>query len=408
MDDLEDGEVIDSDSNENVDEVKDSRLGPSGVLKSLQPDIVQCTTNLANKSLEDRHAQVNSYRSSSAYAAYSDESDASSDEDSELWNRKRAKYLSSDRAKEFSSKHNGPNYSKTEHFIHSPRKPTSGFLNNSNTTTSHKKKNNIWGAVIQEQTLTQGIIGFGVDKDGDLQCDRNVESYDYTKSHLDSRPSVEPDLVAVGPSHDDPFGEIVDLEPEEGSHGLKRKRPAKLRIGKRTFDKTKSREHIGATAEDSVPQIVNAIVKSLNEPKVDLMHRVVETLGKRKALELLYLTEDVEESGGMFVMNGERRRTPGGVFLQLLKMDMDVTKANIKQIFAEEEKIKVKIARESRRRKLQKIKQKQSEMEQDGDDVRTNGAEGLQTSSDDLDSPKKSDDCETMVDLAEEEEISLS
>lgn len=30
-------------------------------------------------------------------------------------------------------------------------------------------------------------------------------------------------------------------------------------------------------------------------------------------------TAEVEQNGGLFIMNGSRRRTPGGVFLNLLK-----------------------------------------------------------------------------------------
>lgn len=45
----------------------------------------------------------------------------------------------------------------------------------------------------------------------------------------------------------------------------------------------------------------------------------------------------MEECGGMLINNGKRRRTPGGVFLQLFKMRKDISdeiKVTIKnQIF---------------------------------------------------------------------------
>ncbi|ESO86720.1 hypothetical protein LOTGIDRAFT_235308 [Lottia gigantea] len=410
MEELEDGEVLDSDSEDKVVNTS-SKNGCTDRNKVPVPDIVKSV----NDSLVSRYAAVHSYRTAKPQTTGSDESDASSDEDSDLWNCKRAKYLSSQRAQDFCSERNNPSYSKTEHFIHSPRKKEFASFSKSSSSTSHKKRagNNIWGAVIQEQTLTQDIHGFGVDKDEELNCDRNVESYDYTKSHIDSRPHLEPDLVAVGSSaNDDPFGGVVDLEPNEGAQGLKRKRPARNRVGKRTFDKDKCRDHIGVTSEDSVPQIVNAMVKQLNEPKVELITRVVETLGKKKSLELLYLTEDIEESGGMYVMNGERRRTPGGVFFQLLKMDMDVTKAHIKHIFAEEEKLKTKGYREARRRKLQEksSKENRNDMEED-DDSRKPDTTLLDTNTSidcDVSTLDSMKDDSITLEIAPEDEITLS
>ena len=59
--------------------------------------------------------------------------------------------------------------------------------------------------------------------------------------------------------------------------------------------------------------------QKLNEPKHNLMRRVLEQTGKVFVLDLLDQVEKVEEQGGQFVADGTRRRTKGGVFLNLLK-----------------------------------------------------------------------------------------
>lgn len=44
------------------------------------------------------------------------------------------------------------------------------------------------------------------------------------------------------------------------------------------------------------------------------MLRAVEILGKEMPMEIFKETQRIERDGGMMVMNGIRRRTPGGVF----------------------------------------------------------------------------------------------
>ena len=61
------------------------------------------------------------------------------------------------------------------------------------------------------------------------------------------------------------------------------------------------------------------MANKLSEPKTQLIVGVVEIVGREVALELYDRTRQLESGGGMMIKNGERRRTPGGVFLQLLR-----------------------------------------------------------------------------------------
>ncbi|MEE6507775.1 hypothetical protein FKM82_030701 [Ascaphus truei] len=63
------------------------------------------------------------------------------------------------------------------------------------------------------------------------------------------------------------------------------------------------------------------------------MKRIVKTVGTKKAIELLMETAEVEQSGGLFIMNGSRRRTPGGVYLNLLKSTPSITTEQVKRFF---------------------------------------------------------------------------
>ena len=66
--------------------------------------------------------------------------------------------------------------------------------------------------------------------------------------------------------------------------------------------------------------------------------KVCQTIGEEKATELLSATLDIESAGGLMTIDGKRRRTPGGVFFQLLKNDANIAKESIETIFSTEQK----------------------------------------------------------------------
>ncbi len=61
------------------------------------------------------------------------------------------------------------------------------------------------------------------------------------------------------------------------------------------------------------------MANKLSEPKTGLIVGVVELVGREVALSLYDRTKRAEGEGGVMIKNGERRRTPGGVFLQMLR-----------------------------------------------------------------------------------------
>ncbi|GFO50414.1 phosphorylated adapter RNA export protein-like [Plakobranchus ocellatus] len=200
-----------------------------------------------------------------------------------------------------------------------------------------KRKNNIWSSVISEQVLSHNVKSFGMENPVIQMDERDVESYDFTKAKDDERPNLEVD-VNEDNLKDDIFGGVVDLEREVKRHeNRKRKRNAKERLGRRTYDKHKLR-NLGVTENDDIAAVVKAIADGLAEPKFDLISRIVENVGKAQAIQLYYMTEDIEDAGGMMIKNGSRRRTPGGVYIELLKSDTSISQDIISAIFEEEDK----------------------------------------------------------------------
>jgi hypothetical protein len=61
------------------------------------------------------------------------------------------------------------------------------------------------------------------------------------------------------------------------------------------------------------------LAKILQEPKVALLRQVLRTLGPDHTAAILTDTLQCEMQGGMRTKDGSRRRTPGGVFFQLVK-----------------------------------------------------------------------------------------
>ena len=69
------------------------------------------------------------------------------------------------------------------------------------------------------------------------------------------------------------------------------------------------------------------------------MKKILELKGKVYVLDLVAQVEQVEQSGGQFVADGTRRRTKGGVFLNLLKSQ--VSKEEWDKIFEDEKEVRV-------------------------------------------------------------------
>lgn len=81
-------------------------------------------------------------------------------------------------------------------------------------------------------------------------------------------------------------------------------------------------------------------------------------LGRDLPIKLFKETQKIESDGGMLIVNGMRRRTPGGVFLFLLKNCDDISKKQKKEIFLEESRKTIKARKLSQNlRRDQKVEE---------------------------------------------------
>ena len=64
---------------------------------------------------------------------------------------------------------------------------------------------------------------------------------------------------------------------------------------------------------------VDTLAEVLREPKRMLLMNVLRTLGVDRTTAILADTLTCEANGGMLTKDGTRRRTPGGVFFQLVR-----------------------------------------------------------------------------------------
>ncbi|XP_008276771.1 phosphorylated adapter RNA export protein isoform X2 [Stegastes partitus] len=325
--DLEDGEISGSGSDT---EMRSAAARP------------QLSASFSGQSFQSR-AQPPAYRSSGRTAESSDSDADSSDEEAAVWRRKRQKVS------------NAPPCPVR------PRPnpaPAHGALGG-------RKVNNIWGSVVQEQcqdAVTSELSIFGME--GVSMSSRNVETYNFVlarkimEKERESQPKNEGEVSMLDAELEE---YMKGRGSEDGPGGdAKRKRPAKDRLGPRAEMDVKGRYEI--TEDDPDDKVTDEIAHRLQEPKKDLIERVVQVVGKKKAIELLGETATLEESGGVYTMDGSRRRTPGGVYLNLLKNTPSITKAQIRKIFLEEQQKdqKSKKAAQKRRRHMVAKKMKQA------------------------------------------------
>ncbi|XP_068163242.1 phosphorylated adapter RNA export protein [Antennarius striatus] len=324
--DLEDGELSGSCS--------DTEMGTAAAAQTRSRD----PPAFIGHSFQSRAAAqttATAYRSSGRAGASSDSD--SSDEEAVVWRGKRQKVC------------------------HAPPPPACSLRAGPTPTSAPgaqagRKVNNIWGSVVQEQcqdAIAAELDIFGMDGEVSMSS-RNVETYNYVLARKMMAKNREMQKQV------DKTGEVtmLDAELDEYMKGknserpggdAKRKRPVRERLGPMAEMDIKGRCEI--TEDDPEDKVADEIAYRLQEPKKDLIERVIKVIGNKKAIELLWETATLEEGGGVYTMDGSRRRTPGGVYLNLLKNTPSITKAQVRKIFLEEQQKDCKSKKAAQKRK---------------------------------------------------------
>ncbi|XP_063820306.1 phosphorylated adapter RNA export protein [Pseudophryne corroboree] len=212
-------------------------------------------------------------------------------------------------------------------------------------------KNNIWGAILQEQTQEAVATELGImDMDGQIDMSRQSETYNFILARKMMKKANNEEKSKLDKELDEYMHNDKERVSKEENGHLKRKRPIKERLGERLAMDYKGRYEI--TEADSEDKVSDEIAYRLHEPKKDLIQRVVKTIGTKKAIEILVETAEVEQNGGLFIMNGSRRRTPGGVYLNLLKNTPSITSDQVKEIFFMENQKEYESKKAAKKRRL--------------------------------------------------------
>lgn len=107
---------------------------------------------------------------------------------------------------------------------------------------------------------------------------------------------------------------------------------------KNRLKKPKILPDLSVTLESNDEDFGRDMADKLEEEKADLIIRVVTVIGKPASLSLFKTTQNMERNGGMLTMNKFRRRTPGGIFLFLLKSSDKIDENLKKEIFESDRK----------------------------------------------------------------------
>jgi len=75
--------------------------------------------------------------------------------------------------------------------------------------------------------------------------------------------------------------------------------------------------------EASDEELGKELADKLQEEKKDMMVSLIKSMGRNVVLDYFWKTQNVEEKGGLLIMNGSRRRTSGGVLFQLMRVSKD-------------------------------------------------------------------------------------
>ena len=239
-----------------------------------------------------------------------------------------------------------------------------------------RKRNNVWGNFIQEESLTAEISGsLGVGKSlKDLNSDRGAETYDYTQIIKErqeeerrnksngsekKRSSLDEEMDSYWNTTGEDKDEIVQEEdqsedPAASDPRRGTKRSVKDRLGARRFqmDKFKNEvlpapgkpRQIPGIAEESLfdgsdDDFGKEIADKLQEEKVEMIVDLIKILGRREVWDFFCQTQKVESEGGMMINNGARRRTAGGVLMHLLRTsEKEDIQRKAKDFFRESQK----------------------------------------------------------------------
>lgn len=145
--------------------------------------------------------------------------------------------------------------------------------------------------------------------------------------------------------------------------------------------------------EKTFDQLLDELCINLHEQNKILMLSVISKIDRKIILEKYNKTCLIEANGGQMIKNGNRRRTSGGIFFNLIKEDKSIPNSAKKDLFGSSlnEEIKKKKKREKIKRKKEKLKKMIAQDRKEADMKKLNKELTKQPSNDTIQNDQLSD-----------------
>lgn len=195
-----------------------------------------------------------------------------------------------------------------------------------------KKKYNIWTEKIREDSLTETMMNFGVNRDG--RDSRNVEWYDHTLGNRFNKDGVTNRLKRRRHSGSRRGSEEVD-EAEQDGDSMDMDHGGGKRVCYNNSRQNRARllDDLAAPEDAALEEVAKEIAINLKESNVQLIAQVTTALGREFVQAIYKETQRIEEDGGMMIRGNRRRRTSGGVFLFLVKHNDEIGEEKKREAF---------------------------------------------------------------------------
>ncbi|XP_022698629.1 phosphorylated adapter RNA export protein-like [Varroa jacobsoni] len=187
----------------------------------------------------------------------------------------------------------------------------------------------VWRQMAEDCAASSLIDQLTVAEVSQAEKTRGIETYNFKAKFNDSRPDPE----------------LPELEESDALRRLRKDNVGVwARLGKRRREPEANlevdielarieRSKILEQADPEQVRFTKELAERLKESNIVLLAHVVVLLGIEHCRRLLQMTETLEESGGLMTRDGSRRRSAGGVFLQLVKEDKSLSKSQLRSLF---------------------------------------------------------------------------
>lgn len=195
-----------------------------------------------------------------------------------------------------------------------------------------KNKYNIWTEKIREDSLTETMRNFGVNRDGGDS--RSVEWYDHTLGSRFSKDGVTNRLKrrrhSGGRQRDEDQEDQEDGDSMDMDYGNAGKRVCHNNSRQ---NRARLLDDLDLPEEATLEEFGKQLAKNLKESNEALIVQVTTVCGRDFVQTIFKETQRIEEDGGMMIRGNRRRRTSGGVFLFLVKHNDEIGEEKKREAF---------------------------------------------------------------------------